>query len=109
MTIKMKMDAKLIELECKLRDAREAMANVNLAWVDVFDEPGSVIDQLAAENWSLRQALTYYYTPTEQEYRDWDEHCAEMTASGGSPPGEGIHWSNIAVARRETDYAEDSY
>ena len=105
MTIKQKMEAKLIELECKLRDAREAMEGVNLAWVDVFDEPSSVNDQLAEENRSLRQALAYYYAPTEQEFRDWDDHCAEVSASGGRPPDGEMHWSNIAVAGLETDYA----
>ena len=104
MSIKQEMDAKLIKLEGALRDTKEAMVGVNLAWIDVFDEPSSVNDQLTEENRSLRQALAYYYEPTEQEFRDWDEHCAEVSASGGRPPDEEMHWSTIAVARRETEH-----
>ena len=104
MTIKQEMEARLIELECTLRDTREAMVRVNLAWANMFNEPSSVNDQLTEENRSLRQALAYYYTPTDLEHRDWYDHCAVVDASGGRPPSEEIHWSNIAVAGLETEH-----
>ncbi len=61
------------------------------------DTHADIVAKNALEmNKKLAQALAYYYNPTTEEYRQFDEHCEAISAAGGCPPDPVEYWGHLA-------------
>ena len=89
-------------LEYKLATARHMAKRLNelledaAVAVDQIDESRELI-QVKAEKAALRSALAYYYTPSEEERIDFNNHCYEISGAGGCPPDDAVHWADQAM------------
>ena len=54
-----------------------------------------------AANGKLCRALAYFYTPTDEERQNFMEHCEQISAAGGCPPNEELHWATTAIRHWE--------
>ncbi len=82
--------AGLVTIRNMMRDTQEAVDD----FVDRCQHQDSTDDD--ALNKKLARALAYYYTPTDQEYLHFDEHCEAISAAGGCPPDPESYWSELA-------------
>lgn len=89
---------RLTELQNMLQEAKEIMEELGHGITAYMDgDHATIVARNALKmNDKLCQALAYYYTPTVQEYRDFDKHCDEISAAGGCPPNPDSHWSKVA-------------
>ncbi len=91
----------LVVVQSMMRDTQEAFDDVVNQWHESLasDNFATIVKNTLEMNDKLRRALAYYYVPTVEEYRQFDELCEEVLAAGGSPPDEEFHWSELALNR----------
>lgn len=63
-----------------------AIQMVRDALMTARNETEPLLAQLMDEIALLRKALAGEYCLSEEEFRNWDEHCAQISACGGNPP-----------------------
>lgn len=92
------LETYLIKLRASLREAKEMGDTFCQAVVEYLDSNHATIAARNAleMNDKLARALAYYYSPTDQEMRDFDEHCYEISAAGSCPPDPELYWSELA-------------
>ncbi len=59
--------------------------------------------ELTDEVTTLRKALAHHFSPSMEELRQWDEHCAAISSCGGNPPSY-ENWKT-EMALSEYEYA----
>ena len=90
----------LVVIRSLMLDTQEAFdAHVNQWHRGLGSDHAAERKQLEVENARLRRALYFCYDPIAQEMIDFDDHCNEVYAAGGSPPDEESHWVNRALDR----------
>jgi hypothetical protein len=93
----------LVTIRSMMRDTQEAFDDLVNQWKRSLTPNHATIAAKNALEMSdkLCQALAYYYTPTVEEYQQFDEHCEAVSAAGGCPPDPESHWSEVAFNRWE--------
>ncbi len=100
------IEAGLATISGMMRDTQEAFDDLVNQWQRSLDpNHATTVADILKMNKKLAQALAYYYTPTAEEYRDFDEHSDAIFAAGGCPPNEELYWSEWAFNRWE--YQQD--
>ena len=69
------------------------------------DHNAIIVKNALEMNTQLARALAHYYTPTRQEYRDFDEHCFQTVAAGSAEPDAELYWGELAF--NHWKYQED--
>ena len=97
------IEAGLVTISSMMRDTQEAFDDLVNQWQR--SDHTIVVDNALEMNDKLCQALAYFYTPTDQEYLHFDEHCDAISAAGGCPPDPELYWSELAF--NHWTYRED--
>lgn len=90
------VEQSLVVISSMMRDMREAFETL-IEQLQGSNDHNAIAARNALEmNAQLARALAYYYTPTRQEYRDFDDHCFQTVAAGSAEPDPDLYWGELA-------------
>lgn len=90
------IEQEIVGIRSMMRGTQKAFDDLANQWHQIGGHATIAAKNALEMNEKLAQALAYYYTPTAEEYRHFDEHCDAISAAGGNPPNEESHWSELA-------------
>ncbi len=99
------IEAGLATISGMMRDTQEVFDDLVSQWKQSL-EPNHATNNALEMNKKLARALAYYYTPTAEEYRYFDEHSDAIFAAGGRPPNEELYWSELAFYNWQMNISE---